>query len=80
MTAQRPILISDVVSQSNDVTTLEKRIILREAEGKVSCKKIAIGQEKEEKRTMVKALAVENVDKVKNFKTEKARNEGSIEG
>ena len=49
---------------------------------RVKCSSInpVIGQEKEEKRTMVKAFLVENGDKVKKSKTEKARNECSIVG
>ena len=49
---------------------------------RVTCSSInpVIGQEKEEKRTMVKAFLVENGGKVKNSKTEKARNECSIVG
>ena len=70
---------SDVVSQSNGIITLEKSIILREGEGEVSPIKFIIGQEKEEK-TIVKTLAVENGDKVKISKTERARNERSIVG
>ena len=52
---------------------------MREGEGEVSSIKPIIGQEKEEK-TIVKTLAVENGDKVKISKTEKARNERSVMG
>ena len=45
LTAQRRSLFSDVVSQSNEITTLEKIIILREAEGEVSSINPVIGQE-----------------------------------
>ena len=45
LTAQRRSLISDVVSQSNEITTLEKIIILRETEGEVSSINPVIGQE-----------------------------------
>ena len=44
LTAQRRSLISDVVSQSNEITTLEKNIILREPEGEVSSINPVIGQ------------------------------------
>ena len=73
-------MISDVVSQSKGITTLEKSIILREGEGEGSSINPVISQEKEQKRTMGKALLVENGGKVKNLKTEKARNEGSVVG
>ena len=69
-----------VVSQSNGITTLEKSIILREGEGEVSSINPVIGQEKEEKRTMGNTLVVENGDKIKKIKTEKARNEGPVVG
>ena len=77
LAGQRYSLNSDVVSQSNGIITLEKNIILREGEIEVSSIKTNIGQEKEEK-TIAKPLAVENGDKVKLSKTEKARNERSI--
>ena len=79
MRGQRESSNSDVVSQSNGIITLEKKIILREDEGEVSSINPVIGQEKE-KKTIVKKLAVESGDKVKSSKTEKARNEGSIVG
>ena len=60
LTVQIRSLISDVVSQSNGITTLEKGIALREGEGEVPSINPVIGQEKEEKRTMVKALVIEN--------------------
>ena len=50
---------------------------MHEGEEEVSSIKPIIGQEKEEK-TIVKTLAVENSDKVKISKTEKAKNERSI--
>ena len=50
---------------------------MHEGEEEVSSIKPIIGQEKEEK-TIVKTLAVENSDKVKISKTEKAKKERSI--
>ena len=70
LTAPRRSLISDVVSQSNEITTLEKSIILREGEGKVSSIKPVTGQEKKEKRTVVEVLVVEKGDKVIDLRLE----------
>ena len=72
-------LNSDVVSQSNGTMILEKSMILRECEGEMLSIRPIIGQEKEEK-TIFRTLAVKNSEKVKNSKTEKAKNECSIVG
>ena len=53
-----------MVSQSNEITTLEKSIILHEDEREFSSAKPVIDQEKEAKGTVMEIIVVENGDKV----------------